>query len=154
MSMVIPNFHFPRPLGALISRLPTLPPSFVLTHVLNRVLQQSLRRQDFIALHGKRIAIRVSDAGLQFHFTLGDTGFQPIAKAEQPDLAITASMHDFYLLATRQEDPDALFFSRRLLVEGDTELGLIAKNTLDGLNLPGWMQALLSPGSLLARVTR
>ncbi len=63
-------------------------------------------------------------------------------------------MHDFYLLATRQEDPDALFFSRRLLVEGDTELGLIAKNTLDGLNLPGWMQALLSTGSLLARVTR
>ena len=29
--------------------------------------------------------------------------------------------------------------------------GLIAKNTLDGLNLPGWMQAVLSPGSLLAR---
>lgn len=150
MTMTTPNFHFPRPMGALISRLPTLPPSFVLTHVLNRVLQQSLRRQDFIALHGKRIAIRVSDAGLQFHFTLGDTGFQPIAKVEQPDLAITASLHDFYLLATRQEDPDALFFSRRLLVEGDTELGLVAKNTLDGIELPKPSLAMLSPKNLLA----
>lgn len=147
------NFRFPRPLGTVISRLPTLPPSFVLARLLNLVLQRALSRQDLLPLHGKRIAIRVSDAGLQFHFTVGDRGFQPIAKAEQPDLAITASAQDFYLLATRQEDPDSLFFSRRLLVEGNTELGLVAKNTLDGIELPKPSLAMLSPRNLLARFT-
>lgn len=39
-------------------------------------------------------------------------------------------------LAQRQVDPDTLFFSRRLVMEGDTELGLIVKNALDALELP------------------
>lgn len=151
--MTLPPFRFPEPLAAVVSRLPTLPPSFVLTRLLNLALRRSIDRQDFLPLYGKRIAIRISDAGFQFHFTVGDHGFQPIAKAEQPDLAITASAHDFYLLATRQEDPDSLFFSRRLLVEGDTELGLVAKNTLDGIELPKPSLAMLSPSNLLARFT-
>jgi hypothetical protein len=33
-----------------------------------------------------------------------------------------------------QEDPDTLFFSRRLAMEGDTELGLLIKNTLDAID--------------------
>jgi len=152
--MQLPAFRFPAPLAAAVSRLPTLPPSFVLARLLNLALRRSIDRQDFLPLHGKRIAIRVRDIGVACHFTVGDDGFQAIADTAQPDLAIAATAHDFYLLASRQEDPDALFFSRRLLVEGNTELGLIAKNTLDGLNLPGWMQTLLSPGRLLARFTR
>jgi predicted lipid carrier protein YhbT len=40
------------------------------------------------------------------------------------------------LLARRQEDPDTLFFSRRLSMEGDTELGLLVKNTLDAIEAP------------------
>jgi predicted lipid carrier protein YhbT len=34
----------------------------------------------------------------------------------------------------REEDPDTLFFARRLTIEGDTELGLVAKNLLDGID--------------------
>jgi len=37
--------------------------------------------------------------------------------------------------ALRREDPDTLFFTRRLVLEGDTALGLEIKNTLDAL---GW----------------
>ena len=44
--------------------------------------------------------------------------------------------HDFALLAARKEDPDTLFFSRRLVMEGDTELGLLVKNTLDAIEQP------------------
>lgn len=149
--MTLPPFRFPEPLAAVVSWLPTLPPSFVLTRILNRALRRSIDRQDFLPLHGKRIAIRVSDMGLECHFTVGDDGFQAITRSNQPDLAIAASMHDFYLLATRQEDPDALFFNRRLLVEGDTELGLVAKNTLDGIELPKPSLSMLSPKNLLAR---
>ncbi|SNB73692.1 SCP-2 sterol transfer family protein [Kingella negevensis] len=34
-------------------------------------------------------------------------------------------------MMTREEDPDTLFFNRKLQIEGDTELGLITKNLLD-----------------------
>ena len=43
---------------------------------------------------------------------------------------------DFLRMARREEDPDTLFFSRRLSMEGDTELGLVVKNSLDALELP------------------
>ncbi|MDP2247096.1 MAG: SCP2 sterol-binding domain-containing protein [Nitrosomonadales bacterium] len=117
---------------------------------MNLALQKSLNHQDLLPLHGKRVLIRVRDIGLQLHFTVANNGFQPIAKTGHADLTITASIHDFYLLATRQEDPDALFFNRRLLIEGDTELGLVAKNTLDGIELPKPTLAILSPKNMLA----
>ena len=151
--MNIPKLRFPAAAATVISRLPVLPPSFVLTRLLNLALRRPIARQDFLPLHGKRIAIHVRDTGLQVYFTVNDSGFRAIRKTAQPDLSITATAHDYYLLASRQEDPDALFFSRRLLVEGDTELGLIAKNTLDGLSPPEWLETLLSPKSLLTRST-
>lgn len=150
--MLLQTLRFPAPLAALVQRLPTLPPSFVLSRLLNLALRRSIHRQDFHALYGKHIAIRVSDIGLACHFSVSDGGFRAIRGSATPDLAITASAHDFYLLARRQEDPDALFFSRRLLVEGNTELGLIAKNTLDGIELPRPSLAMLSPSAVLARM--
>ena len=36
----------------------------------------------------------------------------------------------------REEDPDTLFFNRKLHIEGDTELGLITKNLLDSVDWP------------------
>jgi predicted lipid carrier protein YhbT len=43
-------------------------------------------------------------------------------------------LYDLGRLAARKEDPDTLFFSRRLVMEGDTELGLLIKNTLDAID--------------------
>jgi hypothetical protein len=40
-------------------------------------------------------------------------------------------------LARGQSDADRLFFERRLVIEGDTEYGLILKNTLDAIG-PLW----------------
>ena len=37
-------------------------------------------------------------------------------------------------MAARRRDPDTLFFQRRIVVEGDTELGLAVKNLLDSLD--------------------
>ena len=150
--MSIAAFRFPRTLVRLIERLPTLPPSFALTRVLNVVLQEIIRRGDLHSLHGKRIVIHVTDAGLHLHFTVRPDGFHPTDSSEKPDLAISATLHDFYLLATRREDPDTLFFNRRLVVEGDTELGLVAKNTLDGIELPSL--AALQPGHVMAQLRR
>jgi predicted lipid carrier protein YhbT len=146
------SFTFPRPLVRLIEHLPTWPPSFVFSRVLDVVLEEVIHSGDLQALYGKRIAIHVTDAGLRLHFTLSASGFSAISAQGAPDLAISATAHDFYLLATRKEDPDTLFFNRRLVVEGETELGLMAKNTLDGIELPGL--AVLKPSRLLAHIWR
>lgn len=133
--MISKNFQFPIPLGKAISRLPTMPPSFVLAKLLNALLFRRPEYQSLLPLCGKFIAIRVSDIGLQFLLVLDEKGFQPVSRDEQPDLSISATAYDFMRLASRQEDPDSLFFNRRLVIEGDTELGLLAKNTLDALDL-------------------
>lgn len=132
--------HFPRPLAAVLRRLPARPPTLALTQALNLLLRRPEQRERLRPLHHKRVTIHVRDMELCLHFTIDQRGFRPIAASAQPDLLIAASAYDFYLLASRQEDPDALFFNQRLLLEGDTELGLVAKNTLDGLDLtpPGW----------------
>jgi predicted lipid carrier protein YhbT len=38
------------------------------------------------------------------------------------------------------------------MVEGDTELGLVAKNTLDAIELPKLDAALLSPRNVMAQI--
>ncbi|MDC9597520.1 ubiquinone anaerobic biosynthesis accessory factor UbiT [Xenorhabdus anantnagensis] len=45
------------------------------------------------------------------------------------------AFNDFILIAARKEDPDTLFFQRRLRVEGNTELGLHVKNLMDSIEL-------------------
>lgn len=129
------NFRFPHPFAAVIARLPAKPPSFVFAQLLNLVLRQPAQLHNLRLLYGKRIAIHVIDLGLQLNFTVSNSGFLAISRPAQSDLLIAATAYDFYLLAARKEDPDSLFFNQRLLVEGDTELGLIAKNTLDSLDL-------------------
>lgn len=42
-------------------------------------------------------------------------------------MTISGNWREFLLLASRQEDPDTLFFRRRLQIDGDTELGLAVK---------------------------
>ena len=68
-------------------------------------------------------------------------------------LLIQNALHgrDFLLLLARREDPDTLFFSRRLVSEGDTELGLIVKNLLDALDPDAVLSRLPAP---LARAAR
>ena len=87
-------------------------------------------------LQGKRLAIRVRDARLAFDFSWNGQRFVPASPQAEPDLAISANAQDFLLLAQRRQDPDTLFFNRRLVMEGDTELGLVVKNALDALELP------------------
>lgn len=150
--MNLPAFTIPSPVARAVSMLPTFPPSFVLSKVLNLALGRLIAPAALEPLHGKQIAIHVTDAGLKFFFSIGSKGFVARKSGGTPDLSFSATAHDFYLLATRKEDPDTLFFSRRLLVEGDTELGLIAKNTLDAVEMPKFDVADLMPRKVLGRL--
>lgn len=145
-------YLIPQPISNLISLLPRYPHSLIFTRAINLALGDKLRDEVWEPLHGKQICIRVKDAGIAFHFTLGPKGLMARHAAHQTDLTISASAQDFFLLAMRKEDPDTLFFSRRLVMEGDTELGLLVKNTLDALELPPLDFRALLPGRLLGKL--
>ena len=132
----LPDFTLPNLVGRVGQRLPQLPPTLLLTSTLNLALDRILPREPLEPLTGKRLLIRVRDAGLSLRFTKGARHFHPSFDTRTPDLTITARARDFLALMTREEDADSLFFNRRLLMEGDTELGLLVKNTLDTIELP------------------
>lgn len=121
---------FPSQLGRLVARLPAFPPSFLFVQALNLVLYRAIRHHDLQPLYGKQLKIHVSDVGLRLNFTVQPGGFLATRDTVSSDLMMSATACDFYLLMLHKEDPDTLFFNRRLTVEGDTELGLVVKNIL------------------------
>ena len=151
MDFKLPSFTVPATAARVIARLPQLPPTLALVGALNLALDRVLPADELEPLTGRRLSVRVTDAGLTLRFTLTARGFRPSLDKRASDLTISATARDFLALALREEDPDTLFFSRRLLMEGDTELGLLVKNTLDAID---WDELLdgFSAASLFARL--
>lgn len=148
----LPDFTLPAPLARFGGKLPQLPPTLALVTGLNLALDRLIPREPLEMLIGKRFVIRVKDAGMTLRFAYGERGFRPVFDAAPADLTISARARDFIALLAREEDPDTLFFNRRLLMEGDTDLGLLVKNTLDGIDLPRFDPARLAPAELLHRL--
>lgn len=148
------RFTVPPPLAALLTRLPPYPGSLLLVTGLNLVLARQLPADVGAHLNGRRIRIQVRDAGLRFDFRGQGGQFRACAPQQAPDLTLSANAHDFLRLARRLDDPDTLFFNRRLSMEGDTELGLVVKNALDALELPVFDPAQWAPSAVFARLQR
>ena len=148
------DFTFPAPLAALLSRLPALPGSLLLVAGLNAVLVRHLPGDVRQRLAHKRLSIRVRDARVSFDFVWVGSHFEPRSPQAEPDLIVSASAQDFLRIAQRKVDADTLFFSRRLVMEGDTELGLVVKNAMDAMELPVLDPRHWSPRAVLARRTR
>lgn len=125
----------PAGLAGVLARLPAYPGSWLFAGALNLALAGHLPGDVRAALQGRRLRLAVQDARLQFDFGWRGAGFTANTGGAPPDLTIRASMQDLLRLARREEDPDTLFFNRRLVLEGDTELGLLFKNTLDALDM-------------------
>lgn len=123
----------PAPLGRLLGR-PLQPLGHAL---LPRVVNRALARQiedgllDFLA--ARVLEIAVTDLGLAWRLTFDARTRRVRITRGAPDTAIRGDSAALLLLASQRTDPDTLFFRRRLAVEGDTELGLQAKNLLDTL---------------------
>ncbi len=145
--MALPGAEAPR--SPTLPRLLTLPMglipprlnSSVLAQILNRVFAPELKDGELDFLDGKVMRIAVDDARLTFRLTLVDGRIRAAKTGE--DLTIEGNVYEFLLLATRREDPDTLFFNRRLRLGGSTELGLYVKNFLDSLELEGRLGPLL-----------
>ena len=135
--MQLPAFlphTFPQPLAKAIAALPPWPASSAFAAACNLATWPSLKELDWTHVQGRRFCVAVKDMGLRLHFSLRANGFHS-ERNGPADVTFTATAQDFARLALRLEDPDTLFFNRRLLIEGDTDLGLTVKNMLDAVEL-------------------
>jgi len=106
----------------------------VLSLVLNQAFREPLHHGELDFLEGARVRIRVTDLNIDWLIRVDSDSFTPIDRELEDDVRISGESPDFILLATRQADPDTLFFQRRIRIEGDTELGLGVKNTMDSMD--------------------
>ena len=137
-SLRVPRFTLPSFVSAIGQRLPQWPHALVLTAGLNAICKMRLLPEDSLALfEGRSFLVDVLDTGGKAYFTYRDGLFRPLfAAPATPDLSFAANLSAFLQMMLRQEDPDTLFFNRELSIEGDTELGLVAKNMLDAVEWP------------------
>lgn len=117
--------------------------SFFVRHTPSPLLKASLERglntafrslklrkeMSFIKKHC--ILIQVTDIDLCFSVGFDKNCFTVTVPSYTGDVTVSAEMGDFIALISGKEDPDTLFFRRRLRMTGDTELGLGLKNFLD-----------------------
>ncbi|MCC6609261.1 MAG: SCP2 sterol-binding domain-containing protein [Burkholderiales bacterium] len=150
--MTSTGWTVPAPVAWVLERLPKLPPAWLFAQALNTVLAPRLDPELLAALAGRRVRLRVIDARVFADYTVVGNGFRALGGSGTPDVAISAAAWDFLQLARRAEDPDTLFFARRLVIEGDTELGLRLKNALDALDLPPLDASLLAPSRVFAHI--
>jgi len=105
--------------------------------LLGRVFREAIEEGEFAFLAGKWLKVEVSDLGLCWFISEREGKLVVARKCEHADVCFSGNSQDLILIAGRREDPDSLFFQRRLKIEGDTELGLEVKNLMDSLDLDG-----------------
>lgn len=119
----------------LLQLLPEAPPAHALALALNAGICFGLvARSALEALTGKAVSLEASDLGTRVRVAYDGSRFKAYAGGAPADLTIRSTASGFLALALRREDPDTLFFTRRLVMTGDTELGLVVKNLLDAID--------------------
>lgn len=98
---------------------------------LNRIFAQAIDDGEFDDFDGRRIRLEVN--GGQPGITIGFWAGRLRVIDGPGEATIRGSLTAFKKLAERNLDPDQLFFQRKLVIEGDTELGLALKNLLDSV---------------------
>jgi len=105
----------------------------VITLAMNAMFSTPLEAGELEFLTQRVMNIFVTDAELRFSVRLDKDKLCAGNEVAEADVTIEGTVYTFLLLATRKEDADTLFFHRQLKTSGNTELGLHAKNFLDGL---------------------
>ncbi|MDY0249216.1 MAG: SCP2 sterol-binding domain-containing protein [Pseudomonas sp.] len=127
----------------LASRMPFFLQRFALQRSLNQVFALAMQDGLFDILEQRWMRLQVNDLKLSWCLSKASGTNRLLIQDRAPvEVTISGNWRDFLLLASRQEDPDTLFFRRRLQIDGDTELGLAVKNMIDSLDsddLPSWL---------------
>ena len=103
-------------------------------------------------LEGRWCQIVIKDLGINWFITMAQHGPVVSEHGVQPTVTISGNAEEFILMASRQEDPDTLFFQRRLVIEGDTEFGLNVKNLIDSVDFDSLPRPLIKSLELAAGI--
>lgn len=127
----------PKLLKPVLRLVPFKAQKSVLIPALNSVFKEAIEDGDFEFLHDKWLKISITDIDLHWWLSFADGKLimAPTGEQIQEDVSFSGSGDDLLLIAGRKQDPDTLFFQRRLKIEGDTELGLEVKNLIDAIDL-------------------
>ncbi|WP_273870607.1 ubiquinone anaerobic biosynthesis accessory factor UbiT [Serratia odorifera] len=106
----------------------------LLQQVLGWQFRQALEDGDLAFLESRWLKIEVRDLALHWFMTVENDRLV-VSQHAQADVSFSGDANDLVLIAARKQDPDTLFFQRRLRIEGDTELGLYVKNLMDAIEL-------------------
>lgn len=99
-----------------------------ISQLLGLLLAQQMADDELTFLADKWVAIRVED--LELDFEVSFNGQWQVRKLTDAQVTFSANSAELLLVAAAKEDPDTLFFQRKLSIQGDTELGLEVKNLL------------------------
>jgi len=131
----------PKILRPSLQLLPFTAQKALLLPALTSVFQEPIEDGDFEFLQGKWLKISIIDLNLHWWLSFDQNKLVMASKSElvasdiNEDVSFSATGDDLILIAGRKQDPDTLFFQRRLKIEGDTELGLEVKNLIDAIDI-------------------
>lgn len=115
-----------------------VPPVFqqtLMLETLKRVFHEAIDDGEFSFLEGRWLEVHVRDVDIKHYISFAEDKLIVSTEPMPVDVSFSGDLNDLILIAARKEDPDTLFFQRRLLIEGDTELGLEVKNLMDSVDL-------------------
>ncbi len=120
----VPFKHFPQTLQLIIAEKVTC-----------HMLKEQLEDGDLDFLEDSVLRVQIRDLNFDWGVSKrrGHLIFSP--GNDRADTTFSGNSKEFLLLASRREDPDTLFFQRRLSIEGSTELGLQVKNLIDSVDM-------------------
>ncbi|OCG34822.1 MULTISPECIES: ubiquinone anaerobic biosynthesis accessory factor UbiT [unclassified Gilliamella] len=124
----------PHILGLTLRYIPFNVKKQTIEQLLKLQFEHSLQDSDLDFLENRWLKIQVTDLELVWFVSLIDNKLV-VSREEIADVSFIGNANDLIMIATRRQDPDSLFFQRRLIVEGDTELGLYVKNLMDSIEL-------------------
>lgn len=109
----------------------------LLLSALTSVFKDEIIDGDFEFLTDKWLKVSITD--IDIHWWLSVKQDKLVMASPRlgikEDVSFSATSQDLLLIAGRKQDPDTLFFQRRLHIEGDTELGLEVKNLIDAIDV-------------------
>lgn len=110
--------------------------------LLHSIFKEALHEGELNILENKYVLIEIKNLHFSRTFTLKDNIFKIIKHSPKADATISGDLSSFIQLAARTQDPDTLFFQRKISIQGNTELSLTLKNLIDSIdreNIPNYM---------------
>ena len=102
--------------------------------VLNQAFREPLRHGELDFLEGAKVRIKVTDLCIDWLIRVGADRFSPSTGSRMKMFASVARAWTLSCWLPARPIRIRCFFQRRIRIEGDTELGLGVKNTMDSMD--------------------